>query len=181
MNAVCDAQLALGAGWVRADDIPALLPNMDRAVLQATLESAKEDALLLFDGSSYAVRTVLNRSEQRAYSETLEACQRLGRPVALSEIGTADRKDLSRQMSRLVFKGYLRETNGRYTPTRQAHATLTMPLAAAKRPRKKTVAKARVRANQEAALVVTAQQDSPSLSARVRALAAALLALFVRP
>jgi hypothetical protein len=181
MNAIHDAQLASGSEWICADDIQGMLPSMGESDLQEALYTATRAGFLWFDGSSYAVRTTLNRLEQRSYSEVLQACQQLGRPVAVSEIKTVDREQLSRELSRLVYKGYLRQANGRYTPTRQAHATPTMPLAAAKRPRKKTVAKARVGANQEAALVVTAQQATPSLSARFRALAAALLALFVRP
>ena len=181
VSAVRDAQLASGSEWICADDICKMLPNMDGNVVRNALQSAASTGILLSNGSSYAVKTALNPSEQRAYSETLKACQKLRRPVAISEIETVDRPSLARQMSRLVYKGFLRKTNNRYTPTRQEHTRLATPSVDTKRPRRKAVTKARSKASQGAALVVTAQQDSPSLSARFRALAAALLALFVRP
>lgn len=181
INAVRDAQLASGNAWICVDDISKLLPAMEKTVLQATLKSTQAAGFLRFNGSGYAIRTTLNRSEQLAYAETLKACQQLGRPVALFEIKTVGRETLWKQMSRLVYKGYLRQSNGRYTPTRQAHATPAVPLAATKRPRKTTVAKAPRKTRQGAALSTNAQQDAPSLGARLRALAAALIALFVRP
>ena len=181
INAIRDAQLASGSEWICADNIPSMLPSMDESDMQEALATATRDGLLWFDGSSYAVRTTLNRLEQRSYSEVLQACQQLGRPVALSEIQTVDREQLWKQLSRLVYKGYLRKANKRYTPTRPAHPTPTMPLTAAKRPRKKTVTKAPCETREEAALTAPPQQDAPSLRARLRALAAALIALFIRP